>query len=153
MLRVRFFCCCSCCCSLFLFVLFWFFLIVSGLLFFWLCCCSSQFISSKKRKVYWGSAHHEGPEVRKGALVVGLEMDGGACAPTSKCEYLFLLFFNGFLRNFLLQALGKKNSEPLLALFAWKNWLGRSSVWTCTLTVGCYQSTSVSVTVLVNTEI
>lgn len=99
MLRVRFFCCCSCCCSLFLFVLFWFFFIVLGLLFFWLCCCSSQFVSSKKRKVYWGSAHHEGPEVRKGALVVGLEMDGGACAPTSKCEYLFLLFFNGFLRE------------------------------------------------------
>lgn len=85
------------------------FFIVSGLLFFWLCCRSSQFVSSKKRKVYWGSAHHEGPEVRKGALVVGLEMDGGACAPTSKCEYIFLLFFNGFLREiFCCRRWGKK---------------------------------------------
>lgn len=89
---------------------FGFFLIVFGLFFFfWLCCCSSQFVSSKKRKVYSGSAHHEGPEVRKGALVVGLEMDGGACAPTSKCEYLFLLFFNGFLREiFCCRRWGKK---------------------------------------------
>ena len=88
---------------------FGFFFIVSGLLFFWLCCCSSQFVSSKKRKVYWGSAHHEGPEVRKGALVVGVEMDGGACAPTSKCEYIFLLFFNGFLREiFCCRRWGKK---------------------------------------------
>lgn len=88
---------------------FGFFFIVCGLLFFWLCCCSSQFVSSKKPKVYWGSAYHEGPEVRKGAMVVGLEMDGGACAPTSKCEYIFLLFFSGFLREiFCCRRWGKK---------------------------------------------
>lgn len=108
---------CLCCVLLLLLLLFTvfvcfvlvFFFIVSGLLFFWLCCCSSQSVSSKKHKVYWGSAHHEGPEVRKGALVVGLEMDGGACAPASKCEYIFLLFFNGFLREiFCCRRWGKK---------------------------------------------
>ena len=43
------------------------------------------------RSVKYTEALHtdEGPEVRKGALVVGLEMDGGAYAPTSKCEYIF----------------------------------------------------------------
>ena len=146
MLRVRFFCCCCCCCSLFLFVLFCFvfFHCVWPFGFFGFVVVLVNFFHLRSAK--YTEVLHTMKDLKsgKGLWSFGRRpWDGWWSMCTNQQMWIhFLTIFQWFSqRNFLLQALGKKNSEPLLDLFAWKNWLGRSSVWTCTLTVGCYQST------------
>ena len=81
-------------------------------------------------------------------------MDGGACAPTSKCEYIFLLFFSGFLREIsCCRCWGKKILNLCLIFSPGKTDWADQAFEHAPLQSVVTKVLKVSVTVLVNTEI